>query len=85
MKQRIFTLLLAASLLFNLGACGKTEPVSSTPEIGVTGGWEVVPAQAAPLPERAQTAFDKAVAAQTDGEYTPPAVFISRNVHTSSV
>ena len=80
MKHRILTLLLAAPLLFSLGACGKTQPASSTPGTGVTGGWEVVPAQAAPLPESAQTAFDKATAAQTDGEYTPVALLSTQLV-----
>ena len=46
MKHRMLTLLLAASLLFNLGACGKTEPAGSTAETGVPDGREVIPAQA---------------------------------------
>ena len=80
MKQRILTLLLAVLLLLVLGACGKAEQESEVPEAGVSGGWTVVPAQAAPLPEDAQTAFDKAVAAQDDGAYTPVALLSTQLV-----
>ena len=65
MKHRILPLLLAAVLLLSLSACGKTEEIE-LPQPGVTGSWEVVPAQAAPLPEDAQAAFDKAIAARSD-------------------
>ena len=80
MKQRILTLLLAVLLLLVLGACGKAEQKSEAPETGVSGGWAVVPARAAPLPEDAQAAFDKAVAAQDDGAYTPVALLSTQLV-----
>ena len=80
MKQRILTLLLAVLLLLILGACGKAEQEPDFPEGGVSGGWAVVPAQAAPLPEDAQTAFDKAVAAQEDAAYTPVALLSTQLV-----
>ena len=80
MKYRILTLFLAVPLLLILGACGAAEQESEPPETGVSGGWTVVPAQAAPLPEEAQTAFDKAIAAQSDAEYIPVALLSTQLV-----
>ncbi len=80
MKHRILALLPAAALLLSLAACGKPEKESKPPAAGVTGGWTVTPAQKAPLPEDAQAAFDKAIAAQTDADYTPVALLSTQLV-----
>ena len=79
MKHRILPLLLAAVMLLSLAACGKTEEIA-LPEPGITGGWEVVPAQAAPLPEDAQTAFDKAISARNDADFIPVALLSTQLV-----
>ncbi len=80
MKRLILTLLAAAVLLFSLAACGKAEQQNQAPAAGVTGGWTIAPAQAAPLPEKAQAAFDKAMAAQTDADYIPVALLSTQLV-----
>ncbi len=80
MKHRILIPLLAALLLLSLAACGKTEPEREPAEAGISGGWTVTPAQAAALPEDAQTAFDKAVAARNDGTYIPVALLSTQVV-----
>ena len=79
MKHRILPLLLAAALLLGLAACGKKEEIA-LPEPGITGGWEVVQAQAAPLPEDAQTAFDKAISARNDADFIPVALLSTQLV-----
>ena len=45
----------------------------------IVGGWEIVPHEAATLPEDAQSAFDKAMDNQEGGDYVPVAL-LSRQV-----
>ena len=86
MKYRIETLLLCAALLLSLVSCGKSGAKEDANEeappaaAGMSGGWEVVPAQAGPLPEDAQAAFDKASAAQDAADYTPVALLSTQLV-----
>lgn len=86
MKHRIHALLLCTALLLSLASCGKSAAKDAandeTPPAaaGVSGGWTVVPAQAGPLPEDAQAAFEKAIAAQDDADYTPVALLSTQLV-----
>ncbi len=85
MKYRIETLLLCAALLLSLVSCGKSGAKEEANDdtasaAAVSGGWEVVPAQAEALPEDAQAAFDKASAAQDAADYTPVALLSTQLV-----
>ena len=89
MKTRILSILLAAVTILSLTACGKAQEPQQTPEPSapaaepapMTGGWAVTPADAHPLPEAAQTAFDKAMETKQDNAaYTPVALLSSQLV-----
>lgn len=72
MKKKVLSMVL---LVLVLTACA----VSAQAEMKV-GGWEMVQAEAAPLPEEAQAAFDKAMEQLVGAEYTPVALLATQVV-----
>lgn len=72
MKKHIITL---AALTLIMALCA----VSAPAEI-MTGGWQMALQEAAPLPEEAQAAFDKATENLDGAEYTPAALLATQVV-----
>ena len=71
-------------VLMSLALCCCSKPADAVqnepvPE-EVAGGWEVVPHEAAELPDDAQAAFDKVKDSLDDGEYTPVSLMATQVV-----
>lgn len=79
MRKRYLSWIPVFLLILSLAGCSSAA-AATPPGVGMTGGWEIVPAEAAPLPEAAQRAFDKAVTAQEDAAYIPVALLSTQIV-----
>ena len=72
MKKRSIRIVLLALFLALCSAAAMAEPMA--------GGWQIVPHEAAALPEDAQSAFDKAVENLVGADYVPVALLSTQVV-----